>query len=79
MTPGRTKRNETIAGRLRGKVNTSCDAQRDWNDALGIPLKTGSRVIFLEIPGFYEIIGGIIVIVSVYLIQLQDKYSKVLK
>jgi len=36
-------------------------------------------IIFLEIPGFYEIIGGIIVIGSVYLIQFQDKYSKVLK
>jgi len=32
-------------------------------------------IIFLEIPGLYEIIGGIIVIGSVYLIQLQDKQS----
>jgi O-acetylserine/cysteine efflux transporter len=32
-------------------------------------------IIFLEIPGPYEIIGGIIVIGSVYLIQLQDKQS----
>jgi len=36
-------------------------------------------IIFLEIPGPYEIIGGIIVISSVYFIQLQDKQSKVLK
>ena len=33
-------------------------------------------IIFLEIPGLYEIIGGIIVIGSVYLIQLQDKHSR---
>ena len=34
-------------------------------------------IIFLEIPGLYEIIGGIIVIGSVYLIQLQDKHLRV--
>jgi len=33
-------------------------------------------IIFLEIPGLYEIIGGIIVIGSVYLIQLQDKHLR---
>ncbi len=33
-------------------------------------------IIFLEIPGLYEIIGGVIVIGSVYLIQVQDKYLR---
>ena len=36
-------------------------------------------LIFFEIPGLYEIIGGIIVIGSVYLIHLQDNKIKVLK
>ena len=38
-------------------------------------MRAFSFIIFLEIPGPYEIIGGIIVIGSVYLIQLQDKQS----
>ena len=35
--------------------------------------------IFLEIPGIYEVIGGIIVIGSVYLIHIKDKFSKTLE
>ena len=35
--------------------------------------------IFFEIPGIYEIIGGVIVIGSVYLIHKKDMSSKVLK
>ena len=38
-----------------------------------------SFFIFFEIPGVYEIIGGIIVIGSVYLIYKNDKKTKVSK
>ena len=36
-------------------------------------------LIFHEIPGLYEIIGGVIVISSVFLLHLHDKFAKVLE
>ena len=36
-------------------------------------------LIFFEIPGFYELVGGIIVIGSIYLIHVDDKKTKASK